>query len=63
MRKAVKTVADVWFTAWVDAGQPDLKMLIDYTPSEQELIDRKEELKKWKEIIFKPRTHEEESEK
>ncbi len=24
MRKAIKTEADVWYTAWIDAGQPDL---------------------------------------
>ena len=24
MRKAIKTLADVWYSAWIDAGQPDL---------------------------------------
>jgi hypothetical protein len=29
MRKAVKTVADFWYTAWVNAGQPDLNALVN----------------------------------
>jgi hypothetical protein len=63
MRKAVKATGDFWYSAWVDAGQPDLKSLIDYTPTTQELAERKEELKKWKEMMFKPKTtHEGEAE-
>ena len=60
MQRAVKTLGDFWYTAWINAGQPDLKNLIHYTPTEQELTERKEELKKWKEIMFKPRAHEDE---
>jgi hypothetical protein len=60
MRLSVKAVGNLWYTAWVDAGQPDLKSLINYSPTESELASRKEELKKWKEMMFKPRTHEEE---
>lgn len=29
MRRAVKMVADFWYTAWVDAGQPDLNALVN----------------------------------
>lgn len=28
MRKSIKMTADFWFTAWVDAGQPDLNELL-----------------------------------
>ncbi len=28
MRAAIQTVGDAWYTAWVDAGQPDLKAMI-----------------------------------
>jgi hypothetical protein len=49
MRAAIKTIASFWYTAWVDAGQPDLKNLLYYKPTEQELMMRREELKKWKE--------------
>ena len=61
MRRSVKAVGDIWYTAWVDAGQPDLKSLINYSPSEAELTNRKEELKRWKEMMYRPRTHEEEA--
>lgn len=37
MRKAIKMTADLWFTAWVDGGQPDLKSLMDEPPQEEEL--------------------------
>jgi len=29
MRNAIKMIGDYWFTAWVNAGQPDLDKLID----------------------------------
>lgn len=61
MRRAVKAVADIWFTAWVDAGQPDLMKLRNYQPTQEELDQRKAELKAWKEMIYKPRPHEEEN--
>ncbi len=32
MRSSIAAVASVWYTAWVDAGQPDLGSLINGTP-------------------------------
>jgi hypothetical protein len=59
MRASIKMTADFWYTAWVDAGQPDLKVLIGYQPTEQELTKRREELKRWKEEQkVKAREHE-----
>ena len=57
-RASIKMTGDIWFTAWVDAGQPDLKALINYQPTEEELKARQEELKLWKEKVLKPREHE-----
>jgi hypothetical protein len=58
-RASVKMTGNLWYTAWVDAGQPDLKSLIDYQPTEEELTRRKEELKKWREEQkIKVRPHE-----
>ena len=37
MRASIARVGSVWYTAWVDAGQPDLKKLL-----EKELIEEKE---------------------
>ena len=58
MREAIKMVGDLWFTAWVDAGQPDLKSLIDYTPGEAELAQRRAELDLWKKQVTRSRPHE-----
>lgn len=61
MRASVKRIGDFWFTAWVDAGQPDLTRLIYYQPTEQELKQRAEELARWKEEKVKAREHEREN--
>ncbi len=37
MRRAIKMVGDFWFTAWVDAGQPDLNELLSFSPAEEQL--------------------------
>ena len=61
MRRAVKAIADTWYTAWVEAGQPDLVRLKNYQPTPEELEQRKADLKAWKEMIYKPRVHEQEN--
>ena len=58
MRNAIKMTGDLWYTAWVDAGQPDLKKLIDYKPTEEELKRKREELDAWKKEQVKSRSHE-----
>ncbi len=58
-RASIKMTGDLWYTAWVDAGQPDLRRLINYKPTEDELKNREEEMKKWKERNFASREHEE----
>jgi hypothetical protein len=61
MRGAIKMIGDFWFTAWVDAGQPNIKSLIHYTPTKEELARRKKELDEWKQERVKVREHENES--
>lgn len=58
MRRSVKMVGDLWYTAWVDAGRPDLQQLIDYTPSEEDLKKRRQEWEEWQQAIFASREHE-----
>lgn len=58
MRAAIKLIGDFWYTAWVDAGQPDLKLLIDYKPTEEELLKRKKEIEAWKKQTIRSREHE-----
>ncbi|HIP32830.1 MAG TPA: S1/P1 Nuclease [Crocinitomicaceae bacterium] len=38
LRAAIATVGSVWYTAWIDAGQPDLSALQN-TPPSAELLD------------------------
>jgi len=61
MRAAVKMTGDLWYTAWIDAGQPDLKALIGYKPTEKELRQRREEIEQWKIQMSGPRPHESEN--
>ena len=43
LRAAISAVGSIWYTAWVDAGQPDLSALQN-TPPSQELLDEMKEL-------------------
>ncbi len=61
MRGAIKMIGNFWYTAWADAGQPDLKALINYTPTEEELAKRRKELEEWKQQQIKSRLHETEN--
>jgi hypothetical protein len=58
LRASIKLTADLWYTAWVDAGQPDLGVLMHYSPTEEELKLRQEEMKKWRERNFAAPGHE-----
>ena len=58
MRLAIRMLGDFWFSAWVDAGQPDLRELINYKPTEQELEQRRNEVEEWKLQRIRSREHE-----
>ncbi len=58
LRASIKMTGDLWYTAWVDGGQPDLKALMDYRPTEEEIKKRQDELKAWRERTFRARVHE-----
>jgi hypothetical protein len=60
MRASIRCVGRFWYTAWVDAGEPDLKKFIDYVPTEEELKKNREELEAWKEKKYRARGHESE---
>ncbi len=48
MRQSIFAVASLWFTAWVDAGQPDLKNLLQKNFSETQLKEFEELDAAWK---------------
>ncbi len=52
MKASVKMIADVWFTAWVDAGQPDLGNIPKYSPDPEE---EKALMKDWLQKILNVR--------
>lgn len=45
MRAAIKMISDMWYTAWILAGQPDLNDLEDKSPLEEEKFQPLEDLK------------------
>jgi len=47
MRQSIAAVASFWYTAWVNAGQPDLKGLVKQNFSEKDLKDFEEMNIKW----------------
>lgn len=52
MKRSVKMIADLWFTAWVDAGQPDLGDIPKFVPDPEE---EKEMMKGWLQRILNVR--------
>lgn len=53
MRDAAKALGDIWYTAWIDAGQPDLKSLGDVNWTKKEL----EEMKKLNKAVKTEKMH------
>jgi hypothetical protein len=47
MRQSIFAVASFWYTAWVNAGQPDLKQLVNKNFSEEELKEFEALNKEW----------------
>ncbi|KOY87638.1 hypothetical protein AD998_17205 [bacterium 336/3] len=56
-KASVKGVADFWYTAWVDAGQPDLDKLIDALSNEELQKELELEKEQWKQNKYTPRPH------
>ncbi len=59
MSRAIHAVASLWYTAWVNAGQPDLHELTDKTFSQKELDEFKTLDERWHNAtVISERTHE-----
>lgn len=58
MRQSIFAIASFWYTAWVNAGQPDLKKLSNKTFSAEDLKEFEELNKSWKNANIKGREHE-----
>ncbi len=58
MRASIKMVADFWFTCWVEAGQPNLDILLDKDLRKELDKELEKEKEEWKKENFKARPHE-----
>lgn len=58
MRQSVYAVASFWYTAWVNAGQPDLKKLSNKEFSAEDLKEFESLNNSWKNAPVKGREHE-----
>lgn len=57
MRASIKMVGDIWFTCWVDAGQPNVDELKALGLDEKGKKKLEEEKKEWKKRTVKSRDH------
>ena len=55
MRQSIFAVASFWLTAWINAGQPDLKQLTNISFSKEEIIEMEALNRQWKEGVIKGR--------
>lgn len=55
MKASIKMIADFWYTAWVDAGQPDLKTLKSVKFTAKDNAAETDEKKVWLQRILKVR--------
>jgi hypothetical protein len=58
MRQSIFAIASFWYTAWVNAGQPDLKKLSNKSFSAEDLKEFEALNQSWKSAIIKGREHE-----
>ena len=59
MRASIRLVSDLWYTCWVNAGQPDLKALADFKFDEAEKTKEAADQRTWLQRLFKVRSEEE----
>jgi hypothetical protein len=58
MRQSIFAIASFWYTAWIDAGQPDLKSISSIHFSEEELKEFEQLNESWRKNEIKGRVHE-----
>jgi hypothetical protein len=58
MKASIKMTSDFWYTAWVDAGQPDLNELLKFNFTEEEKVEMEEEKQQWEKRHIQSRPHE-----
>ncbi len=56
MSKSIKMVGDLWYTCWVNAGQPDLRLLADFKFSEADKTKEAADQRTWLQRLFNVRS-------
>jgi len=56
MKASVKMVGDMWYTCWVNAGQPDLKEISGFSLNETDKKEEAVEKQNWLRRLFQVRT-------
>jgi len=57
MKKAIITLGSIWYTAWVDAGQPDITKLTSHAYNKQVTKEEKIIDRMWRTGKIKGREH------
>ena len=55
MKASVRMVGDIWFTCWINAGQPDLSTLKDFSLQESDKQNQQAESQSWIKRLFQIR--------
>lgn len=58
MRSAILFLGCLWYSAWVDAGQPNLNELIDHPPTPEQIEQYRQEVEAWRTKRIASRPHE-----
>lgn len=59
MRESIYAIASFWYTAWVNAGQPDLKSLVNKTFDAEDLKEFESLNEAWQKGKVIGRAHDE----
>ncbi len=56
MKASVEMVSNLWFTCWINAGQPDLEKMKDFVPDEKEKKAEAAEQRSWLQRLLRIRS-------
>ncbi|MCF2444173.1 zinc dependent phospholipase C family protein [Dyadobacter sp. CY345] len=56
MKASVEMVGNLWFTCWINAGQPDLRKMKDFAPDEKEKKAEAAEQRSWLQRLLRIRS-------
>jgi len=57
LRQSIYMTSCYWYTAWVDAGQPNLDSLLTHPRTREQIQNDQQELERWKKQLYPARPH------